>query len=76
MPRKNGTGSCGQSAAQRRNLCRGHNKRMDKVDVQIFGRGPGGNCLCPECAYKVEHLPGVPCTSMACPQCGCKMLRE
>ncbi len=42
-----------------------------------FGhRGPGGNCVCPDCGEKVPHKRGVPCVDMKCPKCGASMIRE
>ena len=38
--------------------------------------GPGGNCVCPSCGTKVDHLAGTPCASMNCPKCGIRMVRE
>ena len=38
--------------------------------------GPGGNCICPACGAKVTHQPGVPCTTLSCPKCGTRMVRE
>ena len=40
------------------------------------GMGPAGNCVCPQCGYKVPHQPGKPYRELKCPQCGVGMLRE
>jgi len=40
------------------------------------GRGPGGYCVCPRCNYRVEHQPGVPCSSLICPNCKAHLTRE
>jgi cation diffusion facilitator family transporter len=40
------------------------------------GRGPGGYCVCKRCGYKVEHQPGVPCSSLICPNCKINLTRE
>jgi cation diffusion facilitator family transporter len=40
------------------------------------GRGPGGYCVCPKCGYRVEHQPGVPCSSLICPNCKTHLTRE
>jgi cation diffusion facilitator family transporter len=40
------------------------------------GRGPGGYCVCPRCNYRVEHQPGVPCSSLICPNCKIHLKRE
>jgi len=39
-----------------------------------FG-GPPRYCVCPNCGYRVEHRPGVPCRTMMCPRCGAPMVR-
>ncbi len=41
-----------------------------------YGRGPGGNCVCPSCGYKEPHTPGTPCYQKQCPKCGARMVRE
>jgi len=41
-----------------------------------FGKGAGGNFICPFCGPKVPHKGGVPCNSLKCPQCGTVMTRE
>jgi cation diffusion facilitator family transporter len=40
------------------------------------GRGPGGYCVCKRCGYRVEHQPGVPCSSLICPNCKTHLTRE
>ena len=40
------------------------------------GRGPGGYCVCRRCGYRVEHQPGVPCSSLICPNCKTHLTRE
>ena len=40
------------------------------------GRGPGGYCVCKKCGYRVEHQPGVPCSSLICPSCKIHLTRE
>ena len=40
------------------------------------GRGPGGYCVCKRCNYRVEHQPGVPCSSLICPNCKIHLTRE
>lgn len=34
------------------------------------GKGPDGECVCPQCGYKVSHERGVPCSNLQC--CNCK----
>jgi len=38
--------------------------------------GPGGDCVCPSCGYRVPHTVGQPCYERKCPQCGTLMARE
>ncbi len=38
--------------------------------------GPDGQCICPKCGYKIEHVVGRPCNQRDCPKCGTKMTRE
>lgn len=40
------------------------------------GSGPSGNCVCPNCGYKMPHGIGQRCIDMSCPKCGTKMVRE
>jgi cation diffusion facilitator family transporter len=40
------------------------------------GRGPGGYCVCKKCGYRVEHQPGVPCSTLLCPNCKTPLTRE
>jgi len=40
------------------------------------GRGPGGYCVCKRCNYRVEHQPGLPCSSLICPNCKIHLTRE
>ena len=40
-----------------------------------YGVGPGGECYCPNCGYKVSHERGVPCFNKKCPKCGSAMTR-
>lgn len=54
-----------------------------KGDVRGRGRmrgplaaGPGGNCICPNCGYRVPHPAGQPCNQKQCPKCGSVMTRE
>lgn len=38
--------------------------------------GPGGFCVCAKCGEKTPHQQGVKCTTIKCPTCGHKMIRE
>jgi len=40
-----------------------------------YAAGPGGECICPSCGYKVPHRVGVPCMNEQCPKCGSSMNR-
>ena len=40
------------------------------------GRGPGGDCVCPNCGATAPHQQGQPCIDMNCPKCGQKMTRN
>ena len=40
------------------------------------GAGPVGNCICPSCGTTVAHQVATPCYSLACPNCGARMIRE
>ncbi len=49
-------------------------KFKEKVK-EAEGKGPGGQCICPECGYKVEHRVGVPCSTIQCPKCKINLSR-
>jgi len=40
-----------------------------------LGRGPGGECICPNCNYREFHQLAVPCLTKKCPKCGAPMTR-
>jgi len=40
------------------------------------GEGPGGNCVCPKCGYKIPHERGIPCSTLECPKCKINLDRE
>ena len=40
-----------------------------------FGRGHGGECVCPSCGKRTPHERGVPCSEVSCPECGNYMTR-
>jgi electron transport complex protein RnfB len=37
--------------------------------------GPGGECVCPKCGYRISHQRGVPCYAMKCPRCESPLTR-
>ncbi len=65
MPNKDGTGPFGQRQVRGREM--GVGKRP--------GRGPGGNCFCPDCGQNTPHQAGIPCTEVKCQKCGTAMMR-
>lgn len=70
MPRRDGTGNPGRGLG--RGLGRGQGQRL-------AGGGPlgSGECTCPNCGHKEPHVQrGVPCTQIACPECGTMMTGE
>jgi hypothetical protein len=40
-----------------------------------YAAGPGGSCICPNCAAVVPHTAGQHCNARSCPKCGTKMTR-
>jgi len=40
------------------------------------GRGPGGDCVCLKCGYKIPHQRGVPCSKFQCPNCKMSLERK
>jgi cation diffusion facilitator family transporter len=47
----------------------------DKIE-EARGQGPGGNCVCPKCGYKIPHQRGTPCSILECPKCKIKLVRK
>jgi len=43
---------------------------------EAAGRGPGGECACPKCGYKVKHQRGIPCSTLTCPNCKINLQRQ
>ncbi|MFC1594791.1 hypothetical protein ACFL38_05635 [Candidatus Omnitrophota bacterium] len=70
MPLKDGTGPSGEGPGAGKG--RRHRHRRGRAG----NAGPGGHCVCPKCGVRVEHKPGIPCSSMNCPTCGIQMVRE
>jgi hypothetical protein len=68
MPFGDGTGPMGKGPVGPKGMGRGFGRRGR-------GAGPTGFCICPSCGEKVEHKPGIPCSSMLCPKCGTRMVR-
>jgi len=33
-------------------------------------------CICTACNYEMQHIRGIPCTSLKCPECGKPMVRK
>lgn len=50
-------------------------KFIDKVEGSS-AQGPGGECVCPKCGYKITHQPRTPCSSLECPNCQVKLERQ
>ena len=69
MPGGDGTGPFGQGPGTGRGLGRGGGRR------RMGGRGPGGQCLCPNCGKRLPHQVGTPCNSINCPSCGARMVK-
>ena len=40
-----------------------------------LARGPGGECICPNCGYHEPHQLGVRCYTKKCPKCNSNMTR-
>jgi hypothetical protein len=68
MPRGDGTGPPGGGQGGGKGRGRG---RMGGP----FAAGPGGQCVCPSCGHKVQHVSGQPCNQRKCPKCGTMMAR-
>jgi cation diffusion facilitator family transporter len=43
---------------------------------EASGRGPEGDCVCPNCGYKISHQRGVPCSTLQCPNCRANLERK
>ena len=73
MPGRDGTGPMGQGPVGGGGAGMGKGGR-GRMGVSMAA-GPGGYCVCPNCGEKTAHQQGVPCSSLACPKCGAKMVR-
>jgi hypothetical protein len=71
MPRRDGTGPSGQGSG----IGRGQGLNRGRMGGP-FAAGPGGDCICPKCKTKVEHVVGQSCNALSCPKCGSKMTRS
>ncbi len=71
MPRGDGTGPAGRGPGTGRGLGRGGGRG------RMGGRGLGveGECICPNCGFRVAHQQSVPCYKVNCPKCGARMTR-
>ena len=72
MPGKDGTGPLGQGPIGGAGTGLGRRGRMGANQ----GTGAGGYCVCPQCGEKAPHESGTPCSSVSCPKCGAKMIRD
>lgn len=74
MPGGDRTGPRGEGPGTGRGLGQGGGRG------RIAGNRPGavnrGYCVCPGCGGKVAHRLGEPCSSVSCPECGTRMVRE
>jgi uncharacterized protein len=34
------------------------------------------SCICPDCGFIQDHIPGVPCSGVRCPKCGKHLVRK
>jgi hypothetical protein len=58
---------------------RGKRKIWDSYEGRGGGpgkAGPGGECECTACGYRMPHEVGKPCTKQPCPKCGAQMIRR
>jgi cation diffusion facilitator family transporter len=50
--------------------------RFKEEIPEAEGKGPDGECVCPQCGYTVPHQKGVPCSSLQCPKCKINLERK
>ncbi len=70
MPNKDGRGPRGGGSG-RGNRGGGRGMRRNQA-----GAGAGGFCICPSCGEKTSHVAGIPCSTVTCPKCKVRMMRE
>jgi len=73
MPRGDGTGPVG-GGGPGTGGGRGSGQGRGRMGGP-YAAGPGGNCVCPQCGYKVSHAPGQACNQIICPQCNVALTR-
>ena len=54
----------------------GHGKGAGHGKNNGGAMGNGGFCICAKCGTKLLHQQGIKCTTVTCPDCGHKMIRE
>jgi len=74
MPSRDGTGPTGNGPVWGGGMGRGLGAGRG-LGGGPYAAGPGGNCVCPACGYKLQHATGTPCTNVACPKCRSRMVR-
>jgi len=76
MPLGKGKGTAQGGGGQRGGGRGAGGRGAGRMGGNRAGVGPGGSCLCPNCGAKAPHTPGVPCSTVKCPECGTPMARE
>jgi hypothetical protein len=74
MPRGDGTGPFDKGRGKSRGMGRDQGQRKGRMGGP-YAAGPGGSCICPNCAAVISHVAGQPCNERSCPKCGTKMTR-
>lgn len=70
MPFGDGTGPLGQGPRTGRGIGRGRSGMRGNNGLS------GGYCICPSCGAKLNHQAGIPCSTLNCPNCGGRMVRQ
>jgi len=80
MPEKDGTGPLDKGpiggAARGTRVGRGPGQGRRGRMCGPNPAGPGGECICPKCDYKIPHVAGQPCNEEKCQKCGTLLIRE